>query len=130
MQLWWQHCSSCIVQKGVSDPPLFFHPPTFLISSLSLETCNPSPSWHPSWENSRFYDDTPESGRLKTIIKPCKPITYRNCVLSTECVLIDITVTISLINFWLMTHFNNKLKPHVQNETRNNICMYITCSRN
>ena len=36
---------------------------------------------HPSKENTRFYDDTPESGRLKKInIKPWKPITYRNCV--------------------------------------------------
>ena len=26
-----------------------------------------SPSWHPSRENTRFYDDTPESGKLKTI---------------------------------------------------------------
>ena len=28
-------------------------------------------------------------------MKPWKLITYRNCVLSTECVLIDIIVTIS-----------------------------------
>ena len=26
----------------------------------------------------------------------------------------------SLINFWLMTHFKNKLKPHFHNETRSN----------
>ena len=28
--------------------------------------------------------------------KPWKPITYRNCVLTTECVLADIIVTISI----------------------------------
>ena len=41
-------------------------------------------SWHSlSQENTRFYDDTLESERLKTInIKSRKPITYRNCVLS------------------------------------------------
>ena len=32
----------------------------------------------------------------KINIKPWKPITYRNGVLSTECVLIDIIVTISI----------------------------------
>ena len=54
------------------------------------------PSWHPSRENTRFYDDTLEPGRLKAInIKPWKSITYRNCVLSTESALIDITMTIS-----------------------------------
>ena len=56
--------ANSIMRKGVSVP-------------LSLETCN----YFPSPENNRFYDDTPESGRLKTInIKPWKPITYRNCV--------------------------------------------------
>ena len=70
--------ANSIMRKGVSVP-------------LSLETCN----YFPSRENNRFYDDTPESGRLKTInIKPWKPITYRNCILSNECVLIDITVAI------------------------------------
>ena len=55
-----------IVWKGVSAPsPFFFHLP-FLIFLLSLETCNP-PSWHTSKENTRFYDDTLESVRLKTI---------------------------------------------------------------
>ena len=91
-----------IVRKGVSAPPLIFHPP-FLISSLSLETCNPPTplplplsSWHPTREKSRFYDNTVESARLKTInIKPWKPIAYRNCV-STECVLIDILVAIRI----------------------------------
>ena len=65
-----------IVWQGVSASISFFIP-------LSLETCNPLPSlsWHLSRENTRFYDDTPESGRLKTInINPRKPITYRNCV--------------------------------------------------
>ena len=56
-------------------PPLFFFHAPFLISSLSLET------WTHPRNNSRFYDNTPESGRLKTInIKPWKPITYRNCM--------------------------------------------------
>ena len=56
-----------IVRKGVSAP-------------LSLKKRKP-PFWQPSWENSRFYDDIMESGRLKTInIKPWKPIAYRNCV--------------------------------------------------
>ena len=87
------------------------------------------------------------------------------CVLSTECVLIDIIVTNSiavgtayivshgevgtkshniktynrliisqticvhsLINFWLITHFKNKLKPHVQTELRSNTCMMQTGS--
>ena len=61
-------------ERCISPPPFFFHPPPFLISPLSLETCNPPPlppSWRPSRENTRFYGDTPESGRLKTInIKP------------------------------------------------------------
>ena len=52
--------------------PLSFFIPPFLIAPLSSETCNPpsSPclSWHQSPENTRFYDDTPESGRLKKII--------------------------------------------------------------
>ena len=37
----------------------FWHPPFF--GNIH------SPSWHPSQENTRFYDDTPESGKLKTI---------------------------------------------------------------
>ena len=76
---------SLIVRKGVSAP-------------FSLETCTPPPpSWHhPSQENTRFYDDTLKWGILKTInIKPWKPITYRNCVLSTGYVLIYIIVTIN-----------------------------------
>ena len=50
------------------SPPFFFHLPFF------LETCTPPPfSWHPSRENTRFYDNTLESRRLKTInIKPWK----------------------------------------------------------
>ena len=62
---------------------------SFFTLCLSLESCNPpslSPShtfsWdHPSWENTRFYEDTLEQGRLETInIKPWKPVTCRNCV--------------------------------------------------
>ena len=78
-----------IVRKRVSAPLSFFIPP-FLRNMQS-----PFPSWHVSRENTRLYDDTLESGRLKTInIKPWKPITYRN--LSTECLLIDIIVKISI----------------------------------
>ena len=66
------------VERCISPP--FFTPPLLDIS-LSLEICTPPPSWHSSQENIRFYDDTLESGRLKTInTKPWKPITYRNCV--------------------------------------------------
>ena len=80
---------SCVI------PPFFFYL-LFLVFPLSLETCNP-PSWHPSRDNTRFYDDTLESGRLKiSNINPWKPVTYKNCVSSTECVLIDIIVTISV----------------------------------
>ena len=57
--------------RCISSPFLFPSP-------LSLETwkhATPLPplpflhtcSWHPSRENTRFYDDTPESKRLKTI---------------------------------------------------------------
>ena len=91
-----------IVRKGVSVPPFIFHPP-FLISSLSLETCNP-PTPLP------FPLDTQHGKKLwymiqilwysrvretKNNIKPWKPIAYRKCV-STECVLIDILVTIRI----------------------------------
>ena len=76
----------------------FFHPP-FLISPLSLETCNPS-----RLLDTTHYEEIPDSimirwnkGDWKHIIniKPWKPFTYRNCVLNTECVLIGIIVTIS-----------------------------------
>ena len=41
----------------------------------------PLPPWHPLQENTRFYDDALESGRLKAInIKPWKPLTYGNCM--------------------------------------------------
>ena len=73
--------------------------PLLDISPISLETCNlpPHPCWHSLQENTRFYDDTLESGRLKTInIKPWKPIIYKNCVLSNGCVLIDIVASISM----------------------------------
>ena len=89
------------MRKGVSPPFLFSLPcpplTTFLISPF-FRNIQPAPvsSLHPSQENNTFYDDTLESGRLKTInIKPWRPITYRNCVLSIECVLKDI-VTISI----------------------------------
>ena len=93
------------MRKGVSPPFSFFialpPPPTtttFLISPF-FRNIQPAPasSLHPSQENNTFYDDTLESGRLKTInIKPWRPITYRNCVLSIECVLKDIIVIISI----------------------------------
>ena len=88
--------------KRCISPPFLFSSP-FLISPLYFKTCNPHsphspcPSWHSLWENTRFYDDTPESkGLKKSSTKPWKPITYRNCVLSTECVLIDIMMAISI----------------------------------
>ena len=91
-----------IVRKVVSTPPppppLFFHPPSWYPPIFrSMQPPPLTPSWHhPSQVNTRFYDDTLESRRLKSInINPWIPITYRNCVLSTQCVLIDITVTIS-----------------------------------
>ena len=66
-----------IVWKGVSAPPFFFHLPFFRNKQLPP----PPPFWHPSQGNTGFYDDTPESERLKAInIKPWKPITYKNCV--------------------------------------------------
>ena len=70
--------------KGLSAPPPFFR---------NMQPPTPTPSGHqPSQENTRFYHDTLESVRLKTInIKPWKPITCK----STACVLIDIIVTIS-----------------------------------
>ena len=82
--------SGNIVQKGVSalplSPPFFSHPP-FLQKNASPPLPPPLPppkscsSWHQSQENAKFYDDTPESERLKKInIKPWKPITYRNSV--------------------------------------------------
>ena len=72
-------------------PPLSFFIPRSRYLCLSLETCTPLP-WHPSWEITRFYNNT-----LKTInIKPWKPIDYRNSVLTSECVLIDIIVIISM----------------------------------
>ena len=78
--------------KRFMRPPFFFHP---LLLDMQPPPC--PHSWHRSQENTRFCDDTLESGRLKTSnIKPWKPITYRNCVLSTECVLIDIIVKISI----------------------------------
>ena len=43
--------ANSIMRKGLSVP-------------LSLETCS---CYFSSRENNRFYDDTPESGRLKTI---------------------------------------------------------------
>ena len=59
------------VERCIS-PPFFFHPP-FLIPPhffRNMLPCNPPPlpppSWHSSRENIRFYDDTLESGRLKT----------------------------------------------------------------
>ena len=55
------------------SPPLLDIPPFF-------KKKNSPPFWQPSWENCRFYDDIMESGRLKTNIKPWKPIAYRNCV--------------------------------------------------
>ena len=67
----------CIGSPPAPPPlphPFFFHPPPFFRNMHS-------PSWHPSRENTIFYHDTLESGRLKTInIKPWKPITCRNCV--------------------------------------------------
>ena len=50
-----------IMRKGVSAP--------FLIFPLSFETCTPPPPSrrHLSRENTRFYDDTLESRRLKAI---------------------------------------------------------------
>ena len=78
------HLKRTIVRKGVSapHPPFFFHPPVLDIPPIFRNMQPPSPSsWHPSQGNTRFYDDTPESGRLKTInIKPWKPITNKNCV--------------------------------------------------
>ena len=60
---------SDIVRKGVSAHLSFF-------ISLFFRNMHPPPppfSWHPSRENTRFYDNTLESGRLKTInIKPWK----------------------------------------------------------
>ena len=76
----------------------------FLFSSPSLETCNPPPpptldTTHPQ-ENTRFYDNTLESGRLETInIKPWKPILPIETVyLKYWSVLIDIIVTIRISN--------------------------------
>ena len=84
------------------SPIFLFSSPHFLVSPppffRNMQPHSPmQPSWHqPSRENTRFYNDALVSGRLKTINpKPWKPITIRNCALSTECVLIDIIVTIS-----------------------------------
>ena len=66
-----------IVRKGVSAPSSWYSP------FLKKKDPHPPPPtfWQPSLENSRFYDDLMESGRLKTInIKPWKPVAYRNCV--------------------------------------------------
>ena len=80
-----QWCDECqcvdSAERCIGSPPrpplphpFFFHPPPFFRNMHS-------PSWHPSQENTIFYHDTLESGRLKTInIKPWKPITCRNCV--------------------------------------------------
>ena len=57
-----------VVRKGVSAPLFFFHAPFSISRSRFFRNMQPpSPSWHPSLENTRFYDDTLESGRLKTI---------------------------------------------------------------
>ena len=49
--------------------PLFLFSPPFLISLLCKHATptahNPCSSCRPSLENTRFYDDSPESGRLK-----------------------------------------------------------------
>ena len=94
--------------KGVSAPPFFFHPSLFDIPPFFMNiTCNlppltPPPWHHPSQGNTRFYDDTLEWGRLKTInTKPWKAITYRTCVLSTKCVLIDIIVNCCANCHWM-----------------------------
>ena len=63
--LWW--CS-----------PLFFIPLSD-ISPFFRNMYTPPPPLHPLQENTRFYDDALESGRLKPInIKPLKPFTYGN----------------------------------------------------
>ena len=75
---------SLIVRKGVSAP-------------FSLETCTPptpllTPPITGKYQILWWYTGIRET---ENNIKPWKSVTYRNCVLSTECVLIDIIVTIS-----------------------------------
>ena len=63
-----------IVWKGVSAPLSFFIPscwyPLLFRNMQPPTTLTPwhQTTWHhPSQENNKFYDDTQESGRLKTI---------------------------------------------------------------
>ena len=53
-------------ERCISPPPIFLFSSPFLIFPRSLEACNP-PFWHPSQENTRFYDEKWESGRLEII---------------------------------------------------------------
>ena len=102
-------CCSNLVTRQIFNSALHhsaercISPPFYFSSPLSLETCNP-PTPLP------FPLDTQHGKKLwymiqilwysrvretKNNIKPWKPIAYRKCV-STECVLIDILVTIRI----------------------------------
>ena len=77
-------CVSRCISASSFSPSFSSHPP-FLQKNASPTPPPPPPkpcsSWYPSQQNTKFYDDTPESGRLKKInIKPWKPITCRNSV--------------------------------------------------
>ena len=67
------------VGRCISPSPSLF-PSPFLIPPAFFRNMEPPPSLDTDHEKIPD-DDTPESGRLKTInIKPPKPITYRNCL--------------------------------------------------
>ena len=68
------HCSPIVflyecfhsAEISIRPPFLFSSPPSWY--SPFLRNMQPAPlSWHQSRGNNRFCDDTPESGRLKTI---------------------------------------------------------------
>ena len=72
----WMYQPSLSFFISLLDIPPFFRN---MYPSLFFRNMNPSHFFSPSLENTKFYDDTPESGRLKKFNKkPWKPTTYRN----------------------------------------------------
>ena len=77
--------------------PFFLHPPFLIFPPFFRNMHPPCLSWHSSWENTRLYDDTPESWETENNQYNAMETyyLYKMCFLSTEYVLIDI-VTISI----------------------------------
>ena len=91
-----ERCIRCIdyffipLSSETSKPNPYFQRPPFPIPPGLA----PLDSHHGKISDSMMIHQN--QGDWKINIKPWKPITYRNCIFSTECILIDIIVTSSI----------------------------------